>query len=278
MKRRVLLAGLGSLALSRLVKAQSVPEAPALYVGHGGPNLGTARRHGAELAAWADTLPAASGVLAITPHVRSRGVELSAVGPGRALMSFPRSFLPRSGPQRYGSPDSSVLAAGVAELLRAQGPVRTEETGMNHTVWQPLLHMLPRAEVPVVQLALPFGFSDRELFELGSHLAPLRRRGVWLLASGNLTHNLGGMGSAEPPAWARRFDEWVATRLTDWDLEAVVDWRRAAPTPYLAHPDDGGHFDVLLVVLGAAAQENRRVSFGLESFSGGLSKRCIRIG
>lgn len=279
MKRRALLAGLGSLALSRVAGAQGTPlDAPGLYVGHGGPNLGTARVHGRELATWGATLPAPEGVVAITPHVRSRGLELSAVGPGEALMSFPRNFLPRSGPQSYNSPDSSALGARVAEMLGEHAPVRVEPTGMNHTVWQPLIHMLPRANAPVVQLALPFRFADRELFELGSRLAPLRRSGVWLLASGNLTHNLGGMGSAGPPAWARAFDEWTATRLADWDLQALIDWRRAAPTPYIAHPDDGGHFDVLLVILGAAAQENRRVSFGLESFSGGLSKRCIRIG
>lgn len=278
MGRRGLLVGLASLALPQIAGARIImQDAPCLYVGHGGPNLGTSRIRGGELAAWGETLPPPSGVVAITPHVRSRGLELSAVGPGRALMSFPRRFLPRSGALSYSSPDSSAAGARVADMLRGLAPVRVEATGMNHTVWQPLLHMLPRADVPVMQLALPFGYTDRQLFELGSRLTMLRSMGYWLMGSGNITHNFSAM-AGETPAWARRFDEWVAARLSEGDFDSIVDWRRAAPDAFIAHPDDGGHFDVLLVLLGAAAAERQRVSFALEGFEGGLSHRCIRIG
>ncbi|MFK8000425.1 MAG: class III extradiol ring-cleavage dioxygenase [Polyangiales bacterium] len=269
---------MSALALPQLAVARVVERnAPCLYVGHGGPNLGTSRVHGGELRQWGATLPAPLGIVAITPHVRSRGIQLSALGPGEALMSYPRRFWRRSGPLSYDTPNSRTLGTQVAEQLRAHADVQLEQTGTNHTVWQPLLHMRPQADAPVVQLALPFAYTDRALFELGARLSPLRSMGVWLVGSGNLTHNLGGMGRGTP-RWARRFDDWVARRLGDWDLDAPVDWRRAAPNAFVAHPDDGGHFDVLLVLLGAAAGQRRDVSFALESFNGGLSKRCARIG
>ncbi len=209
--------------------------------------------------------------------MRARGLELSAIGPGDARVTFPRAFLPRGARFSYESPDSAALAAEVEAALSV--PVTRGGVGMNHTVWQPLLHLRPQADVPVVQLALPFERTDEGLFELGRGLAPLRERGVWLLCSGNLTHNLAQLRvGGEAPAWARRFDAWTAERLEARDASALVDWRRAAPDAYLAHPDDGGHFDVLLVGLGAAADGWRASRFPVEGFeTAGMSKRCVQL-
>lgn len=283
MKRRAFLGAAASLALAPRVNALAVPElpqrAPVLYVAHGGPNLAVSRERGGELRAWGAALEPPRGVLAVTPHVRSRGLALSAIGPGRALISFPRQFLPNADRFRYATPDNAALVERVAGLLEPRGPVARGRAGLNHTVWQPMMHLRPQADVPIVELALPFGTTDAELFAIGQALAPLRDEGVWILCSGNLTHNLGQMrvGGALPD-YARRFDEWTAGRLEALDFGAVVDWRNVAPNPYLAHPDDGGHFDVLLVGLGAAADGARRVTFPVEGWeAGGLSKRSVQI-
>jgi 4,5-DOPA dioxygenase extradiol len=261
----------------RIWVEDEVAPTPTLYVAHGGPDLAVSETRGAELAAWGARLPPPRGYIGITPHTRAHGIRLAAVGPGRPLMSFPRRFLPDADSFSYATPDSTAMADRVAELLAF--PFQRGGDGINHTIWQPLLHLRPQADVPVIQLALPFGLSDRQLFELGRKLAPLRTEGFCILASGNLTHNLGQMRLGGQPAWAGRFDAWVVERLASQDLDALVDWRRANPDAYLAHPDDGGHFDVLLVALGASLDVAARATFPVEGFEdGGVSKRCIQMG
>lgn len=253
---------------------------PVAFVGHGAPSLGTDPVRGAALAAWGRALPRPTGVVALTPHYRSVGhAEIGAVGPGRALASFPRAFAAHAGPVVYASPDNTALARKVEEAV--PGIARSaDRRGFDHTVWMPLKHLRPAADLPVVEVALPFA-PDPELFALGRALAPLRRQGVLLLCSGNVVHNLAMIGDPRPPVpWARRFDEWIAESLETHALDRIVDWRRAAPEPYLAHPDDGGHLDVLLVGLGAYAAfgATGAVRFPEVGFDpGSLSKRAIEL-
>ena len=262
-------------ALMMPVEEDRPPALPALYVAHGGPNLAASEERARPLREWGARLDAPRAYLGITPHTRAAGVQLTAIGVGRALMSFPRRFLPDADRFAYASPDSSSIADEVSEALRRTHVVGRGGDGINHTIWQVLMHLRPQADVPVLQLALPFDMSDRDLFRLGRSLAPLRRRGVMVVASGNLTHNLAELGRSRP-AWAERFDAWVAQRLDARDVDALVDWRRAAPDASLAHPDDGGHFDVLLVALGAASNES--ATFPVTGFEGSLSNRCIQLG
>lgn len=243
--------------------------------------MAVSKVRGGELQRWAQTLPEITGVLSITPHYRSRVIELGAIGQGNALMSFPKRFASKGSPSEYTSPNNAALAARTQALLSDQHPVvKGQAPGLQHTTWMPLLHLRPAADVPVVELALPF-VSDRELFELGGLLAPLRHDNVMIMCSGNLTHNLATVGTRQGVApWAAAFDEWVLRTLDDGDYDAIVDWRRAAPRPYLAHPDDGGHFDVLLIGLGAAlaAGTPKSLRFPIDGFEfGTLSKRAIEL-
>jgi 4,5-DOPA dioxygenase extradiol len=102
-------------------------------------------------------------------------------------------------------------------------------------------------------------------------------------ASGQMTHNLAAMNLErdEPvPLWSREFDAWAAEALTAQNVDALVDWRHKAPDAELAHPDDGGHYRVLLVALGlvvgsgGAAKELR---FPVTGFESSMSKRCAQI-
>ena len=262
---------------------EDMPRAPIAFVAHGSPALAVDPIRGPELRAWGQEWPAIRGILSITPHYRAPRIELGAIGPGVALRTYPRRFLPDVGELRYPSPTNETLASRVKDVLQraSHDPASSDRRGLDHTTWMPLLHLQPAAAVPVLEIALPF-VADRELFELGRALSPLRYESVVLLASGNLTHNLAMLGTGDAVApWAREFDSWVAATLARGDLDALVDWRRAAPTPYLAHPDDGGHFDVLLVALGYAAASGNLASvrFPVEGFEeGSLSKRCVEIG
>ena len=195
-----------------------------------------------------------------------------------------RSWIPAG--LDYPSPDNAALAGTVRDLLAPLEPtVDAERAGFDHTSWMPLHHMLPKADVPVVEIALPFA-REAELFALGKRLAPLRHEGVLILASGNATHNLASISvepaaTAPPAKWAAEFDAWLAKTLGTRDVAALLDWRARGPSAWLAHPDDGGHYRVLLVALGAAVGGGstfESARFPVEGFeTPTLSKRCIEL-
>jgi len=276
------LVGVGDARADELIELapEDPSPAPVLYVSHGGPNLAVSEVRGRELRAWGSGIAKPRGIVSITPHYRARGLELGAVGPGRGARSFPRRFARAIENIDYRTPDNTELAARVEGVLSVRGQVRRSSREANdHTTWMSLLHLFPDADVPVVEIALPFA-PDLEVFEIGRALSPLRSEGIVIHASGQMTHNLATLGRRRSPVpWAIAFDEWVRDRVEGRDYGALLDWRRAAPDPYLAHPDDGGHYDVLLVALGAVeATQLTKVSFPVEGFElGALSKRCIDL-
>lgn len=253
---------------------------PACFTAHGGPNLARDPIIGPRMRAWGERLPRPAGIVVVTPHFRARQLTLGAVGPGHALYSFPRRFLRGIEGLDYPCPTNVELVGRVQALLETQGPVtRSGRAGLDHTSWMPLMHLFPEADVPVLEVAMPF-LPDRQLFEFGALLGTLRREGVLILTSGNVTHNLAALGSRETPGFARDFDAWVAERAAAGDVDALLDWRARAPAPYLAHPDDGGHYDVLLIALGAATAGGLAApSFPLDGFvAGSVSLRCLQYG
>jgi 4,5-DOPA dioxygenase extradiol len=258
--RREMLIATTALVVARPLLAAPVPM-PSLFFGHGGPPLAKDNVRGQELFAMANELPTRpSGIIAFTPHVRARNISLASSGIAR--WSFPRRFQKMVGDIRYHPPSADPLAQSIFQILERSrfNYSRNEHAGFNHTIWMGLLHMFPGADIPVVEIAMPFANATR-LFELGQALAPLRDYGVLVLSSGTLTHNLGSFGQFEqPPAWAQDYDTWTATTIANSDIDSLLDWRNKGPAANIAHPDDGGHFNVMMLALGAAVGGNGGLS------------------
>ena len=155
---------------------------------------------------------------------------------------------------------------------------REEWRGLDHGTWVPLLHMYPDANIPVVQLSLPWTNEPEKMFALGQELAPLREDGVFILGSGNLVHNLraADWSSGPTPEWAAEFDHWISEVLTEDRDDQLQDYR-TNPLAATCHPTQE-HFVPLLVAAGAAS-EHDEVSFPIEDFEfGSLSMRCVQFG
>ncbi len=275
-------------ALPRVARAQAAPaRMPSLYISHGSPLLAADPVRGAQLRALGAALPKPSAVLALTPHYRMRHFELGAIGVGRAGYTFPAALAHKLPPNlTYATPSNAALATRVSELLASHAPVRSNRSYFDHTTWMPLFHLLPKADVPVLELAHPY-IPDAELLALGKQLAPLRDEGVLVLSSGGMTHNLAALDLNAPantpaPHWALEFEAWVVDAVTHSDVDALLDYRARAPAVELAHPDDGDHYDVMLVALGAALADRtqlEQVSFpGAGYEGGGMSTRSIVFG
>lgn len=230
---------------------------PSLFVSHGAPTFaiepGLA---GAQLRALGGALGKPRAVLVVSPHWMTRGVEITAAARPETVHDFggfPRALYAI----RYPAPGDPVLAERARQVLGARGiPAALDpHRGLDHGAWVPLLHLYPDADVPVVQVSIPFDTDARQAFELGRALAPLAAKGVLIVGSGSLTHNLYEfrMGDAQEAAYAREFSAWIRQAVLEGDSERLVHALERAPHAARAHPTTE-HFLPLLVAAGAAAR------------------------
>lgn len=252
---------------------------PVGFVAHGAPTLALDRARGSDFTRWGGALAQPTAVLVVSAHWEGQPVSIGTTE-RRALMYDFHGFPDELYRVEYPAPGAPDLASRVAALL-GQATRREPTRALDHGVWVPLLHLLPAAEVPVLQISMPSALGARELFALGQRLAPLRDEGVLLLGSGNITHNLRRLdwrGGASTPAWASDFDTWVADVLVRHDFDALLDYARRAPALRDNHPTEE-HLQPLLVVAGAASLGTEPVSFPVQGFEyGSLSRRSVQIG
>ncbi len=213
---------------------------PAAFVGHGSP-MNTLEVNGFTQA-WRDmgaALPRPRAVLAISAHWFLNGTAVTAMAQPRVIHDF-YGFPPELFAFDYPAPGSPEVAQEIVDVLR---PLHVgldhDSWGLDHGTWSVLAHVFPRADIPVVQLSVHAGAPLGYHMDVGTRLAPLRDRGIFIIASGNVVHNLrridwsiGNTGFA----WAERFDAHVHEIMTtrSADLSAVerhADFDAAVPTP-----------------------------------------------
>lgn len=160
---------------------------------------------------------------------------------------------------QYPAPGAPALAQDVLARLQAGGvaAVADAERPLDHGAWVPLMHLFPRAQVPVVQVALPVSAGPAKVFDMGRALAGLRGDGVLVIGSGSMTHNLGEFFNGRPElndppaAYANEFSRWVESAVMRGDADALLNYRIRAPHAVHAHPTEE-HFLPLFFALGAA--------------------------
>jgi 4,5-DOPA dioxygenase extradiol len=226
------------------------PVAP-IFVSHGSPMTALEPREaGAFMQRLGGAIDAAFGrpraIVAISAHTLARAPALLAAPRHAAVYDF-GGFDDRLYTLRYDAPGAPALAGEVEQLLRGAGIAvhRLEQGGLDHGIWTPLRYMWPAADVPVLPLAFVPSWSPRQLFEFGAALAPLAARGVLVMGSGSITHNLrrvfaGGLRDVDRAATAEStaFRDWFVQRggAADWDT--LLDYRAQAPHAALMHPSD----------------------------------------
>ena len=245
---------------------------PALFVSHGAPTTALERdsAFARDLRGFVRGLPERPRAIAIvSAHWQTRGTAVTGAAWLETIHDFggfPQALFDIQYPAR-GDPE---LARRIAEQTGGEVDPRR---GLDHGAWTPLLLGFPEADVPVVQVSLPYRADP---FALGNQLAPLRDEGVLVIGSGAMTHNLGAIAEGPPPKWAREFDAWIGEKVAAMDLTALRAWRTSAPHGTLAHPTTE-HFDPLLVALGAA-RPGDRARLVHEGFQfGSLSMRTFAV-
>jgi 4,5-DOPA dioxygenase extradiol len=160
----------------------------------------------------------------------------------------------------YPCPGDPELAEEMVELVLAEGISAKMDTArsLDHGAWVPLSRLYPKADIPTVQISVPVG-NPRMTMEIGRILSPLREKGVLLVGSGALSHNLPLVFRHQkndlPDSWALEFDSWISDKLDGNAIEDLLNYKALAPSVHLAAPTSE-HFDPLFFMLGAARGES----------------------
>jgi 4,5-DOPA dioxygenase extradiol len=253
---------------------------PAAFLGHGNPmNALQDNRYTRAWRALGASTPRPRAILVISAHWYINATAVTAMPKPRTIhdfYGFPQPLFDID----YPAPGLPDLAAEVSDVVKPTWVgADVDSWGIDHGTWSVLLHAFPNADIPVVQLSINANKDFDYHLGLGAKLAPLRERGVLIVGSGNVVHNLGGMSRALPESgydWARRFDEQVKETMAEDPTEALAldrhrDFHTAVPTP--------DHFIPLLYLAGLAAAGNGGTDVLIDGYAyGSLSMTAYTLG
>jgi len=253
---------------------------PALFIGHGSP-LNTLEHNGFT-DSWHEIgrqLPKARAILVVSAHWFFGATAVTAMPQPRTIHDF-YGFPQELFDFEYPAPGAPDVAREIAETVKPTWcGLDRDQWGFDHGTWSVLAHLNPEADVPVVQLSINALKPLHYHLELGAKLAQLRNRGILILGSGNVVHNLRTVDLARPNAafdWAERFDDAAVAQLADDPGSALKlaenpDYDAAVPTP--------DHFIPLLYVAGVAAASGERMEPLVRGYAAGsISMTCYGVG
>lgn len=256
---------------------------PVLFIGHGSPmNAIEDNQWSRAFRALGAELPRPRAVLCVSAHWYTPGTFLTDNLRPETIHDF-GGFPPALQQMKYPAPGAPELAKHVSQLLasRSTSASLRSDWGLDHGTWSVLVHLLPAADVPVVQLSIDGRLPPAAHIELGQALAPLREEGVLVLGSGNIVHNLrdafGNMqrGITATPAWAAEFDRAAASAIEQRDARHLAGSLESS-TGRNSHPTPE-HYLPLLYAFGASS-EGDRVSYPIAGFdAGSLSMRAVQF-
>lgn len=252
---------------------------PAVFLGHGSPMNAIGRnRYTDAWRAFGAAVPRPRAILMVSAHWYVNATAVTAMARPKTIhdfFGFPQALFDI----QYPAPGLPELVEEVADVAQPDYVGADHDSwGLDHGTWSVLVHAFPRADVPVVQLSINAAKPADYHLQLGSRLAALRERGVLVMGSGNVVHNLRAMDrDAEDRGfdWARRFNEkaiGIATTAPEQAASLVrdADFAQVAPTPE--------HFLPLLYIAGFAAQAGHPLEVLVDGYAyGSLSMTSFTV-
>ncbi len=250
---------------------------PVLFIGHGNPmNAITDTVYSRSWAELGKKLPAPKAILCISAHWLTNGTAVN-VNPQQSTIHDFGGFPDELFKVQYPAPGAPELARAVIKEVKSVKVQEDKEWGLDHGAWSVLKHLYPKANVPVFQMSIDYGKSPEYHYKLGKELSALRNRGVLILSSGNIVHNLGMVSWNEPNKkfdWAVEFDTLVKEQVLKNDPQPLINYQTKARLAQLAHPTND-HYLPLMYTLGLRDPKDE-VKFLTETIDmGSISMRSI---
>jgi 4,5-DOPA dioxygenase extradiol len=257
------------------------PKMPVLFIGHGHPiNAILDNAFTQAIARLGERLEKPKAILVVSAHWQTKGTFVSTNPHPMAIYDF-KGLDERLSQIKY-EPDGCPEIAREAIQSSPNSRIQEAETmGLDHGAWTVLMHLYPKADVPVFQLSLDSSLSTGAHFKLAGELKRMREKGVLIIGSGNVVHNLRTLVwndiNAKTLDWAVEFDGLVKRKLNERDFKSLVDYQSFGDIARLAHPTNE-HYLPMLYALGLAG-EKEDLEFLFEGFQfGSASMLTFQIG
>lgn len=256
---------------------------PVLFLGHGSPmNAIEDNQFVQEFRKAATEIPKPNAILCISAHWFTQGTKVTAMDMPRTIHDF-GGFPQALFDVQYPAPGDPKLARETAELL---APVLVEEDhhwGLDHGAWSVIKHMYPEADIPVIQMSIDYTKPPQYHFDLGKRLTQLREKGILIIGSGNIVHNLrlidwrniNTVGAGWD--WAIEAREKTNNWLLDGNFQHIIDYQRQGTSLQYAIPTPD-HYLPLIYTLGLKEKSENLALFNDELIAGSLSMTSVRIG
>lgn len=256
------------------------PKMPVAFFGHGSPMNAIERNDFSNTwRAIARNIPKPNAILCISAHWETRGTHVTAMPNPRTIHDF-GGFPQALFDVQYPAPGSPDLAALVKQELSAHAVGEDVKWGLDHGTWSVLMHLYPEADIPVVQLSLDFTKGEQFHFDLGKQLAALRKRGVLVIGSGNMVHNLGMINWNMQNTgfdWALEANSWFKNQILNEDYTKIIQYKNADKAVQLSVPT-AEHLRPLLYTLGLREKGEELRFFNDQTLMGSISMTGVLIG
>lgn len=256
---------------------------PVLFVGHGSPmNAIEENEFVASFRKVGQSLPKPQAILCISAHWETRGTMVTAMEQPRTIHDF-RGFPKELFAVQYPAPGSPELARFTKTVVTQTAIRLDEQWGLDHGAWSVIKHLYPAADVPVIQMSIDFTQGPAYHYELGKQLMLLRNKGVLIIGSGNMVHNLRMVAWNELNTvgfgydWALEAREKMNAAIMRGDHQSLINFKQLGRAFELAIPS-AEHFLPLLYTL-ALQQKGEAVSlFNDAALGGSLTMTSVKIG
>ncbi len=254
---------------------------PVLFIGHGSPMNGIENNEfSLQWTSMANDIPKPNAVLVISAHWFTNGTHITA-------MDFPQTIHDFGGfPQElfdisYPAPGSPDLAMETKNLLTGVAVGLDHDWGLDHGAWTVVKHMYPHADIPVLQLSIDYTRDARYHYDLAKELYQLRRRGVLIMGSGNMVHNLRIMSwemiNGGGYDWALEINEKFKDLILSNTHQSLIAYQSLGKEAMLAIPTPE-HYLPLMYTLGLKGEKDSVCIFNDKAIGGSLTMTSVRIG
>jgi 4,5-DOPA dioxygenase extradiol len=273
-------------ALDRIASLKKSERMPVMFLGHGSPM--NALPGNDYFASW-QALGAEFGskmarprlILCISAHWLTESWQLTAMAQPKTIHDF-GGFPQELFDQQYPAPGDVPAAQAISQLVRQRGSqplgLDTDQWGLDHGSWGVLKPMFPSADIPVIQLSMDYARAPEEHYALAPQLKALRERGVLIVGSGNIVHNLRqmqrGASASQAYDWALEFDQTTAGHIQQGNLGALQNFLQLGSLAKMAHPTHE-HYLPLLYAAGAVDAKETMRFFNTNYQGGSIAMRSV---
>jgi 4,5-DOPA dioxygenase extradiol len=255
---------------------------PVLFLGHGSPmNAIEENEFVSGFRQVAKSIPTPKAILCISAHWYTIGTKVTAMEMPRTIHDF-GGFPQALFDVQYPAKGSPSLADETTQLLR---PVQVEldhQWGLDHGAWSVIKHLYPDADIPVIQMSIDRTKSAEYHFDLGAKLDKLRDKGILIVGSGNIVHNLGLVDWQNLHKvdygfdWAIEAKENINSWIKEGDFRQLIDYSKKGKAFQLAIPSPD-HYLPLIYTLALKDKKDNISLFNDKLLAGSLSMTSVKI-